>query len=79
MWSEYWKGFHQVIETVQSFKDIIIKWSDLALILVSTGIDEVIQADLQTKVTQLIIRVLIANEGLHYYQVTRVFFAPLLH
>ena len=33
------------------------------------GIDEVIQADLQVKVTHLIIRVLIRNEGLHYYQV----------
>lgn len=33
------------------------------------GINEVIQADLQVKVTELIIRVLITNEGLHYYQV----------
>ncbi|EFX67060.1 hypothetical protein DAPPUDRAFT_262125 [Daphnia pulex] len=32
------------------------------------GINENIQADLQVKVTELIIRVLIANEGLHYYQ-----------
>ena len=35
------------------------------------GIDEVIQADLQVKVTHLIIRVLIQKEGLHYYQVTQ--------
>ena len=33
------------------------------------GINETIQADLQVKVTELIIQVLIANEGLHYYQV----------
>lgn len=32
------------------------------------GINESIQADLQIKVTELIIGVLIANEGLHYYQ-----------
>ncbi|EFX75233.1 hypothetical protein DAPPUDRAFT_323470 [Daphnia pulex] len=32
------------------------------------GINENIQADLQVKVTELIKRVLIANEGLHYYQ-----------
>ncbi|XP_046462782.1 uncharacterized protein LOC124208952 [Daphnia pulex] len=32
------------------------------------GINENIQADLQVKFTELIIRVLIANEGLHYYQ-----------
>jgi len=36
---------------------------------VNLGIDEIIQADLQIKVTNLIIKVLIANEGLHYYQV----------
>lgn len=39
------------------------------LVKLLTGIDEIIQSDLQVKVTDLIIRVLIANEGLHYYQV----------
>ena len=64
MLEEFWNGFLLVCLLI---KIILIKkfWKWHCF----SGINESIQADLQIKVTHLIVRVLIKNQELHYYQV----------
>lgn len=55
---------------VYNFKDFFLHPFKITTINFS-GINEAIQADLQIKVTHLIVRVLIKNKELHYYQVMK--------
>lgn len=45
------------------------KFVDIHVFLLFVGLSDSIQADLQVRVTDLIVKVLIVNDGYHYYQV----------